>query len=149
VHRRTESSIWNGVDIFVDFFTTPISILNLTTSSKSQERVVSNDILSERKYSQLFTHESNIFLFKQLSRAAMTPRRSLFIDCCSQKDGIKHYNISAVHCVHLADINMGVRFYGIPCILFTCLTLFGERNMITPAVFIHYGLQIAFYQSTK
>ena len=37
------------------------------TSSESQERVVSNDILSERKYSQLFTHESNIFLLKQLS----------------------------------------------------------------------------------
>jgi len=62
-----EKFIWNGVDIFVHFFTTPISILNLTMSPESQERVVSNDILSERKYSQLFTHESNIFLLKQLS----------------------------------------------------------------------------------
>ena len=43
------------------------SILNLTMSSESQENDVSNDILPERKYSQLFTHESNIFLLKQLS----------------------------------------------------------------------------------
>ena len=28
-HRRTESSIWNGVDIFVDFFTTPTGLGNL------------------------------------------------------------------------------------------------------------------------
>jgi len=57
----------NGVDIFVHFFTTPISILNLTMSSESHENKVSNDILSEWKYFQLFTHESNIFLLKQLS----------------------------------------------------------------------------------
>jgi len=37
----------------------------------------------------------------------------------------------------------------LPCILFTCLTLAGERNMITLAVVICYGLHIAFYQSTK
>jgi len=59
-------SIGNGVNIFVHFSSTPISILNLTTSSESQESNVSNDILSERKYSQLFTNESNIFLSKQL-----------------------------------------------------------------------------------
>jgi len=32
-----------------------------------QAKAKANDILSERKYSQLFTHESNIFLLKQLS----------------------------------------------------------------------------------
>jgi len=36
-------------------------------SSESQENDVFNDILSEQKYSQLFTHELNIFLLKQLS----------------------------------------------------------------------------------
>ena len=65
--RKNPSERWNGVDIFVNFFTTPISILNLTMSSESQENDIFNDILSERKYSQLFTHESNIFLLKQLS----------------------------------------------------------------------------------
>jgi len=59
-------SIGSCVNIFVHFFSTPISILNLAMSSESQENDVSNDILSERKYSQLFTHESNTFLLKQL-----------------------------------------------------------------------------------
>jgi len=75
-------SIENGVDIFVHFFTTPMSILNLTMSSESQENDVSNDILSERKYSQLFTHKSNIFLLKQLYQFTDAVRRwrhSLFI----------------------------------------------------------------------
>jgi len=52
--------IGNGVNIFVHFSSTPTSILNLTTSSESQYNDVSNDILSVRKYFQLFTHESNI-----------------------------------------------------------------------------------------
>ena len=62
-------SIGNGVNIFVHFFSTPISILYLTMSPESQENDVSNDILSERKYSQLFMHESNKFLLKQLYQA--------------------------------------------------------------------------------
>jgi len=62
-------SIGNGVNIFVHFSSTPISILNLTMSWESQESDVSNDILSKRKYSQLFTHESNTFLLKQLWQA--------------------------------------------------------------------------------
>ena len=41
------------------------SILNLTISSESQRNLDSNDILSVRKYCQLFTHESNTFLGKQ------------------------------------------------------------------------------------
>jgi len=59
-------------------------------SSESQENV-SNDILSDQKYSQLFTHESNTFLLKQLYRAnrftdaVQQLRHSLFIDC-SQMD---------------------------------------------------------------
>ena len=52
-------SIGNGVNMFVHFSSTPTSILNLTTSSESQYNDISNDILSVRKYSQLFTHESN------------------------------------------------------------------------------------------
>jgi len=36
-------------------------------SPESQENDAFNDILSERKYSQFFMHESNIFLLKQLS----------------------------------------------------------------------------------
>jgi len=89
------------VDIFVHFFTTPISILNLTTSSENHENDVSNDILSEWKYSQLFMHESNIFLLKQLSGKYIYRRRvqrwccSLFIDC-AQTDRIKHHSISPV-----------------------------------------------------
>jgi len=65
--------IANGVNIFVHCLSTPISILNLTMSPESQENEVSNDILSKRKYSQLFTHESNTFLLKQIygHRAAM------------------------------------------------------------------------------
>jgi len=51
-------SIGIGVNIFVHFFSTPILILNLTMSSESQENDISNDILSRRKYSQFFTHES-------------------------------------------------------------------------------------------
>ena len=80
------------VYIFVHFSSTPILILNLTMSSESQESDVSIDILSEWKYSQLFTQESNIFLLKQLYQAnrftdaAQQWRRSLFIDC-SQMDG--------------------------------------------------------------
>ena len=62
-------SIGNGVNIFVHFFSTLISILNLTMSPESHENDVSNDILSERKYSQLFTHDSNTFLLKQLYQA--------------------------------------------------------------------------------
>ena len=85
-------SIGNGVNIFVHFSSTPISILNLTMSPESQESDVSNDILTEQKYSQLFTHESNIFLLKQLYQAnrftdaVQRWRHSLFIDC-SQTDG--------------------------------------------------------------
>ena len=79
-------STWNGVVIFVHFFTTPISILNLSMSLESHENKVSSDILFERKYSQLFTHESNIFLLKQFRANRFTDavqrwRRSLFIDC--------------------------------------------------------------------
>ena len=44
---RVRKSIGNGVDIFVHFFTTPISILNLTVSSESQENDVSNHVLSD------------------------------------------------------------------------------------------------------
>jgi len=84
--------IGNGVDIFVHFFSTPISILNLTTSSESQENGVSNDILFERKYSQLFTYESNTFLLKhqanRFTDAVQWWRHSLFI-VCSQTDGRK------------------------------------------------------------
>jgi len=87
-------SIGNGVNIFVHFSSTPTSILNLTMSSESQENDVSNDILSVRKYSQLFTHESNIFLLKQLYQiqanrftdAAQRWGHSQFIDC-AQTDG--------------------------------------------------------------
>jgi len=90
-HWRVRKSIENGVDIFVHFSTTPMSILNLTMSPESQENDVSNDILAERKYSQLFTHESNIFLLKQLyqfTNAVQQWCHSLFIDC-SQTDGRK------------------------------------------------------------
>jgi len=65
--RVTKLKHWTDtVYIFVHFSSTPISILNLTMSSESQESDISNDILSEWKYSQLFTHEWNIFLLKQL-----------------------------------------------------------------------------------
>jgi len=57
------------VYIFVHFSSNPFSVLNLTMSPESQESDVSNDILSEQKYSQLFMHESNIFLLKQLYQA--------------------------------------------------------------------------------
>jgi len=62
-------SFGNGVKHFCTFFSTPISILNLTMSSESQENDVSNDILFKQKYSQLFTHESNTLLSKQLYQA--------------------------------------------------------------------------------
>jgi len=62
-----DNDIGNGVNIFVHFSSTPTSILNLTISRESQYNDISNDILSVRKYSQLFTNESNIFLLKQLS----------------------------------------------------------------------------------
>jgi len=45
--------------IFVHFSSTPTSILNLTISSESQWNIDSNDVLSIRKYSQLFTQKSN------------------------------------------------------------------------------------------
>jgi len=105
-------SIGNGVNIFVHFSSTPISILNLTMSSESQESDVSNDILSERKYSQLFMHESNISLLKQLYQANRftytTQRwhRSLFIDCTDRRTEkqVKH-DLRQFHSVHhLADI---------------------------------------------
>jgi len=108
-----EKFIWNGVDIFVHFFTTPVLILNLTTSSESHENEVSNDILSERKYSQLFMHESNIFVKTVIGqinlltpRAAMTPQSIYRL----RTDRIKHHSISpAIHSVHLADIKIRLR----------------------------------------
>ena len=73
--------------------------------------VVSNDILSERKYSQLFTHESNIFVKTVIGqidlptpRAVMMPQYIYRLVTDKRTDGIKHHNISEVHCVHLADI---------------------------------------------
>jgi len=63
-------------------------------SSERQESDVSNDVLSERKYSQLFKHESNIFMLKHLYQAnrftdaAQRWRHSLSIDC-TQTDGRK------------------------------------------------------------
>jgi len=77
-------------------------------SSESQENEVSNDILSEWKYSQLFTHESNIFLLKQLSANRFTDAVQRWD--CAQTDRIKHHSISpAVHYVYLADIIMATR----------------------------------------
>jgi len=62
-------SIGNGVNIFEHCFSTLISILILTMSPESQENDVSNDILSEWKYSKLFTHESNTFLLNRFTDA--------------------------------------------------------------------------------
>jgi len=114
-------SIGNGVNIFVHFSSTPTLILNLTISSESQYNVVSNDILSERKYSQLFMHVSNIFLLKQLyqanrfTNAVQRWRHSLFIDC-AQTDGwmgkqVKH-DLCQFHSVHLVDIIMFLKHKG-------------------------------------
>ena len=60
---------WNKCYILAIFSQTPISTSNLTVFSESQWNVVSNDVLSVRKYYQLFTHESNTFLLKQLYHA--------------------------------------------------------------------------------
>ena len=104
-----EKFTWNGVDIFIHFFTTPISILNLTTSSESQEEVVSNDILSEWKYSQLFTRVEYISVKTVIGQidlptpcAAMTPPQSIYRLLLT--DGQQASQYPAVHCVHLADI---------------------------------------------
>ena len=51
--------------IFVHFSSTPTSILNLTILQKKRWNIDSNSTLSVRKYCQLFTHESNIFLGQQ------------------------------------------------------------------------------------
>jgi len=98
---------------FVHFSSTSISILNLTMSSESQESDVSNDILSEWKYSQLFTHELNIFLLKQLYQANRFTNvmqwwhHSLFIDCAQMdrrtEKQVKH-DLHQFYSVHLADI---------------------------------------------
>jgi len=82
---------------------------------KAKKTDVSNDILSIWKYSQLFVHESNLFLLKQLYQAnrftdaAQRWRHGLFIDC-TQTDRwtdtqIKH-DLYQFHSVHLADINI-------------------------------------------
>jgi len=77
-------SIGNGVNFFVHFSSTPISILNLTISSESQYNDVSNDISSMWKYFQLFTHESDTFLAKirflfHLLRYNLASRNSLLL----------------------------------------------------------------------
>jgi len=77
--RRSQNIGWAQCIFFVHFSSTPI--FRFWTW---QESNVSNDILFERKYSQLFTHESNIFLLKQLYQRW---RHSLFIDC-AQTDGL-------------------------------------------------------------
>jgi len=86
--------------IFVLFSSTPISILNLTISSESQWNIDSNDILSVRKYCQLFTNESNTFLGEQYIVEDWTE--------CAQTDKTdrqkwKQY-IHQFHSVHLEDI---------------------------------------------
>jgi len=108
-HWRVRKSIGNGVNIFAHLSSTPSSILNLATSSESQYNDVSNDILSVRKYSQLFTHESNTFLLKHLYQAnrftntAQRWRQSLFIDWAQTDTQWKH-DLRQFHSVHLADI---------------------------------------------
>ena len=56
---------WNECFILANFLQTPISTSNLTESPESQWNVDSNDVLSVRKYCQLFTHESNTLLFNK------------------------------------------------------------------------------------
>jgi len=51
--------------IFANCSQTPASTSNLTSSLESQWNIDSNDILSLRKYCQLFTHELNTFLGEQ------------------------------------------------------------------------------------
>jgi len=102
-------SIENGVDIFVHFFTTPTSILNLTMSSESQANDVSNDILSERKYSQLFKHDVEYISVKTVisvygRRAPMTPQSIYRLLTDGRKENKASHDISLVHSVHLADI---------------------------------------------
>jgi len=52
----------------------PISISKLTTSSEIQRTGVSNDILSVRKYCQLFTHESNTKIHSKTSFKPMSEK---------------------------------------------------------------------------
>jgi len=64
-------------------------------------------ILSERKYSQLFTHESNIFLLKQLHQfidAVQRWRQSIYRLLTDGWKENKASHILPVHSVHLADI---------------------------------------------
>jgi len=51
--------------IFAKCSQTPASTLNLSTSSESQWNVDSNNLLSIRKYYQLFMYKSNTFLCEQ------------------------------------------------------------------------------------
>jgi len=91
-------SIGNGVDIFVHFFTTPTSILNLTISSENQYNDVSDNISSVWKYSQLFTHESNTFLAKICYSAyyiITSPRITAY--CCERRS----QNIGRTWCTFL------------------------------------------------
>jgi len=60
---------WNKGYIFANFAQTPTSTSNLTVSLESQWNVHSNDILSVRKYCQLFTYELNTFLCKKCHSA--------------------------------------------------------------------------------
>ena len=60
-HVHMVLSRW-PVNVFVHFSSTPNSIFNRSISSESQSYTEFNDILSARKYCQLFTHESNTFL---------------------------------------------------------------------------------------
>jgi len=68
--------------IFVHFSSTPTSILNLTISSESQWNIDSNDVLFIRKYSELFTHESNTFLVKICDSAYYVITSSRVTACC-------------------------------------------------------------------
>jgi len=63
---RRSQNIGNSVTFLYIFpQSPPRSWTNLTVSSESQWNIDANDLLSVRKYSQLFTHESNTFLGKQ------------------------------------------------------------------------------------
>ena len=89
--------------IFVHFYLTPTSILNLTIPSESQWNIDYNDILSIWKYSQLFTRVKYI----SGERYVILPIQTNGTECArthrqTETQKWKQY-ICQFHSVHLAD----------------------------------------------
>jgi len=90
------------------FLQTPLSTSNLTIYTESQWTVDSNNILSVRKYSHVFTHESNTFLFQkyaiQINGTEKSPKPPLALGARGPPNNTwmpKPTALTTPNCIHI------------------------------------------------